>query len=104
MSSLSTPLWWQLFVFGSASADATRSFVAVRYGPAGAPVAEAALGLAGDVGELALQARNLSVGGLVGRTAAETSATLAGGNAVPGAAGAAAYPGRAALLDAPHRA
>lgn len=72
--------------FGGATAGATRTLVASRYGEEALPIANDAIGLASDIGAVALQSRNLTVGGLVRRTAAETATTLvqnAGNHATP---------------------
>lgn len=62
--------------FGGATAGATRTLVTSRYGEEALPIANDAIGLASDIGAVALQSRNLTVGGLVRRTAAETATTL----------------------------
>ena len=62
--------------FGVATAGATRTLVTARYGAEALPVANDAIGLATDIGSVVLATRNLSVGGLVRRTAAETATTL----------------------------
>jgi hypothetical protein len=53
------------YIVGHASAGATREFMHQRYGASGDAPTEAALALAGDVGVVAMHARNLGVGGLV---------------------------------------
>jgi hypothetical protein len=60
-------------VFGRHVADSTQDFVTHRYGPDAGETARNTLHVAGDVGEVALSLRQLGLGGMVRRTAAETA-------------------------------
>ena len=63
-------------IVGHATADATRTVSHARYGAAGDPVTESVIGLAADVGAIAINTNRLTVGGMVRRTAAETAGQL----------------------------
>lgn len=63
-------------IMGHATADATRTVSHARYGAAGDPVTESVIGLATDVGAIAINTNRLTVGGMVRRTAAEAAGQL----------------------------
>jgi hypothetical protein len=60
-------------VFGGHAAGATTSFVEERYGKEAALIATKSLDVAGDVGQAALNMRNVSIGGLVRKTGVEAA-------------------------------
>lgn len=64
---------------GGAGAQATRTLMHARYGDAGNEVTDASIGIAGDLGEVALNVRQMGVKGIIRKTAAEAAMAALGG-------------------------